>query len=176
MQRVFRLIAVIAICAVFVPAHGALHMSAANAITFNDVATHDAAIHGHLTDKFTRAEKIFAALEADAAHFRDAFGSISDMLREEAWRQCLSLEAVHSLAARLDASAGSGGSPGIRASVADLVRDIRQLITAHLIFKALADQEGDVRRLFDLMPRADVPLNHSPIEAMALLATALEGA
>lgn len=161
MFRVFRLIGVITICAALLAAPGAIGMAApAHSIT---------AIDTTLAGRFERAEKIFNTLAAEAGNLRDDFGAIAAMLYDEAWRQSLALEGVHSLAARLDASAGASGAPGIRANVASLVRDVRQLIAAHLIFKALAEQETDVRRLFDLAPAA-APLAHTtPIEAQALL-------
>lgn len=108
------------------------------------------------SDRCEREAKIFAALRADAARFTDSFADIAALLFELAHYRTLSLENVHGLATLLDAH---GDTSTFAREVVERVADARRLIAAHLIFKALSEQEHDVRALFDL--QAQPPSNRN---------------
>lgn len=96
-----------------------------------------------LEQRIERAEKICEALRAEAAQLTDGFAEIAAQLLEEARRLAFTLETSHSLAARLDGA-------GVRAESDRLRSDLRRLLSAHVVFKRLSQDERDVRILFGL--------------------------
>lgn len=93
-------------------------------------------------DRFARADALFARLRAQAAADipPDSFAAIAAMLYEQARLFSYGLETTHGLAARLD-------TPGVRDAMTGHVADLRRLLAAHLVFKALAGREDEVRAL-----------------------------
>lgn len=107
-------------------------------------------------DQFERGEKIFSALRVEALALRDSFDDIAALLFEEAHWRALRLEDTHLLASTLEAHAG--GSPGVRESYVEAVADARRFLAAHLIFKALATQEGDIRMMLGISADGEAPV------------------
>jgi hypothetical protein len=130
-------------------------------------------------EQFERGEKIFEALTKEAAELRESFADIAALLFQEARWQAFKLEGLHALATSLDAHAGgaaTGGAPGIKQEFSARVADARRMIAAHLIFKAFADQEADVRMLMGLVAAQPVADLASHVDAKSFFDMTLKEA